>query len=151
LHTYRLDFGPDWKRGIVGFEPPHIGKPFMGLVPAVDEDGNGRAGIRMPAVQVPIATYTGWNYRAPDIGSSDQLNGEAGSFFPFARTRTQRATGDSRRSMEERYSGREEYLSRITIAARQLIADGFLLAEDLPDVIDQAAAQYDWAVGTGRP
>jgi hypothetical protein len=145
LITYRLDFGPDWPRGIVGFEPPHIGKPYVGLVPAVDQDGNARAGIRLPAVQVPVATYAGWNYRAAEIGSPDQFLGEAGSIYPFAPTRVRRPAGDSRMSIEERYTSREQYLGKIAIAARQLIGEGFLLAADLPDLIDHAASYYDWA------
>ena len=36
--------------------------PLPLLVPAVDEDGNERAGIRLPDVAVPLATYTGWNF-----------------------------------------------------------------------------------------
>jgi hypothetical protein len=36
------------------------------------------------------------------------------------------------------------------VAARQLIADRFLLAEDLPDVIDEALAQYNWAIRMDR-
>ncbi|HUQ95917.1 MAG TPA: alpha/beta hydrolase domain-containing protein [Bryobacteraceae bacterium] len=151
LITYRLDFGPDWSRGIVAFEPPRVGKPFVGLVPAVDQDGHDRAGIRLPAIQVPIATYAGWNYRAPSAGSPDQLSGEAGSFHPFARTRAGRAAGDSRLSLEERYSSREQYLGKVASAARQLIADRFMLAQDLRGAIDEALIQYDWAVRPNRP
>jgi hypothetical protein len=150
LITYRLDFGPDWGRGIVAYEPPRVGKPFTGLIPAVDSDGNSRAGIRLPDVQVPLATYAGWNYRAASIGAPDQLAGEAGSFYPFARTRSERqATGDSRVSIEERYSSREQYLGQFTIAARQLMADGFFLAQDLPEAIDQALVHYDWLIRPG--
>jgi len=151
LVTYRLDFGPDWKRGIVGFEPPHVGKPYVSLVAAVDQDGNARSGIRLPAIQVPIATFSGWNYRSPEIGSPDQLDGEAGSIYPFPRTRAeQAATQDARKSIEERYTSRDEYLGKIILAARQLIMDGFLLPDDIPDIIDQATAQYDWAVRADR-
>ena len=41
------------------------GAPLPLLVPQVDEDGNERAGIRLPEVAVPLATYTGWNFRKP--------------------------------------------------------------------------------------
>ena len=151
LITYRLDFGPEWKRGVVTFEPPRVEKPYAGLIPAVDADGNARAGIRLPSVQAPIATYAGWNYRDPSIGAPDQLFGEAGSIHPFAPTRAERQKrGDSRRSMEERYSSREQYLGNITAAARQLIADRFLLAQDLPSIIDEALEQYDWVTHTPR-
>jgi len=148
LITYRLDFGPEWKRGIVTYEPPKIGKPYAVLVPAVDDDGNARAGIRMPFIQAPIATYSGWNFRTPEIGSPDQLNGEAGAFYPFARTRAERLNGDSRRPLEERYASREEYIGKVRAAARQLISERLWLAEDLPDLIDQAGAHYDWAMGS---
>ncbi|HLX44268.1 MAG TPA: alpha/beta hydrolase domain-containing protein [Bryobacteraceae bacterium] len=147
LITYRLDFGPHWSKGIVGFEPPHVGKPYGGLVPEVDQDGNARAGIRLPSVQVPVATYAGWNYRGAGLGSSDQFLGEAGSMYPFARTRAQKRAGDSRRSLEERYTSRDEYLGKIALAGKQLINERLLPPEDLADVIDQAAAQYDWASG----
>jgi hypothetical protein len=147
LITYRLDFGPNWTRGVVSFEPPHVGKPYAGLVPAVDSDGNAVAGIRLPSIQVPIATYAGWNYRAPGMGAEDQLLGEAGSMYPFAPTRAQRSKGDSRVSIEERYTSRDQYLGKIAQAGRQLIVERFLLPGDLADVIDQAAMQYDWAMG----
>jgi hypothetical protein len=145
LITYRLDFGPNWTRGVVSFEPPHIGKPYVGLVPAVDSDGNAVAGIRLPSIQVPIATYAGWNYRAPGMGAEDQLMGEAGSMYPFAPTRSQRLPGDSRLSLEERYTSREQYRGKIALVGRQLVAERLLLAPDLADVIGQAVMQYDWA------
>ena len=63
MPAYRLDFGPEWSRGIVSYEPPKVGKPFTVLVPAVDRDGNDRAGIRLPEIEVPLATQKGWNFR----------------------------------------------------------------------------------------
>jgi hypothetical protein len=151
LKTYRLDFGPDWNKGIVGNEPPKIGKPFGGLVPSVDQNGNSRAGIRLPAIEVPVGSYAGWNFRSPSIGSGDQLFGEIGSFHPFARTKADRiASGDSRPSIEERYSGREEYLSKVAQVAGEMVKDRFLLPQDLSDPVNQAAALYDWATQPNR-
>jgi hypothetical protein len=148
LVTYRLDFGPEWKRGIVAFEPPHIGKPYPVLVPAVDENGNARAGIRLPAIEAPVATYAGWNYRSTAIGSPDQFDGEMGSVYPFARTRADRSSsGDSRLSMEERYASRDAYLGKSVSAALQLVEARFVLAEDVPRLMRQAGALYDWAAG----
>jgi hypothetical protein len=60
------------------------------------------------------------------------------------------ATGDSRLSLEERYTSRDEYLAKVTATAKQLVADGFLLPQDLQDPINQAMALYDWAVQTAR-
>ena len=151
LVTYRLDFGPKFKQGIVDFEPPHIGKPYAVLVPAVDMDGNARAGIRMPAIEAPIATYSGWNYRAKGTGAENQFSGEAGSIFPFARTKAQRiASGDSRLSMEERYTSREQYVGRAALAAQRLASQRYMLAEDVADAVEFAARQWDWAALPGR-
>ncbi len=151
LKTYRLDFGPDWDQGIVSNEPPKIGKPFVGLVPAVDQNGNSRAGIRLPAIEVPVGTYGGWNFRSPSIGSADQLFGEIGSFHPFSRTKEERlASGDSRLSIVERYAGRDDYLSKVALVANRMVEDRFLLPQDVPDVVGQAAALYDWATQPNR-
>ncbi len=68
--AYRLDFGPNWHDGILAVQPPQVGKPFPVLVPQVDADGNELAGIHLPEVSVPLATYTGWNLRDPSIGGA---------------------------------------------------------------------------------
>ena len=151
LTARRLDYGPDWDRGIVGYEPPRIGKPFVQLVPAVDADGNDRAGIRLPEIAVPLAAHTGWNYRHPSIGAPGRLSSEIGSYFAVPRTRAERdRTGDPRRAIEERYRDRNDYLGRITQAALDLVADRYLLAADLPDVIERAGTHYDWATSDER-
>ena len=41
--------------------------PF--LVPRVDADGNEVAGIRVPELAVPLATTTGWNFRAERVAT----------------------------------------------------------------------------------
>lgn len=146
LKTYRLDFGPEWSKGIVA-EPPKVGQIYINLVPAVDANGNSRAGIRLPAIEVPVGTYGGWNFRDPKIGSPDQLFGEMGSFHPFARTKAERiASGDSRLSIEERYPSRDAYVSKAALVAKQMVQDRFLLPEDEQEPVEQAAALYDWAV-----
>ena len=146
LTAYRLDFGPRWLEGIVSYTPPRVGKPFAARVPAVDENGNDRAGIRLPEIEVPLATQTGWNYRHPAIGAPDRLSSEIGSYFAFAATRGERlASGDARRSIEERYRDKDDYLGKVTSAALQLVEQRFLLAEDIPDVIERAERHYDWA------
>jgi hypothetical protein len=127
-------------------EPPGIGKPFIGRVPAVDEAGNDRAGIRLPEIAVPLATHTGWNYRRPSIGAPDRLASEIGSYLPLPRTRADREkSGDSRKSIAERYASRDEYIGRIALAALALVDERYLLADDVPGVIQRAAAHYDWA------
>src|SRR5687767_8451243 len=146
MTTYRLDFGPEWTRGIVSIEPPRIGKAFVGRVPAVDEAGNSRAGIRLPEITVPLATHTGWNYRDASIGATDRLASEIGSYLPLPRTKAARdRSNDSRQSIEERHMSREDYLGRIALAAVALVEERYLLAEDVPAIIERARAHYEWA------
>jgi hypothetical protein len=146
LVAYRLDFGPDWNKGIVTNEPAIIGKPFVGRVPAVDESGNDKAGVRIPEISVPLATHTGWNYRDASIGAPDRLATEIGSYIPLARTKADRdRTGDSRPSIAERYASKDDYLGKIKEAARRLVDDRLLLSQDVPDLLSQASAHYDWA------
>ena len=146
LTALRLDFGPDWLRGIVSNEPPLVGEPFVQRVPAVDANGNDRAGIRLPEIEVPLATQTGWNYRHPSIGASDRLSSEFGSYIPFALTRAERErAGDGPLSIEERYRDADDYLGQIARAALALVEERYLLASDLPAVIQRAADHYEWA------
>jgi hypothetical protein len=141
----RTDYGPEWSRGIISIEPPRLGRVFPALVPAVDADGNDRAGIRLPELEVPLATQTGWNWRAPRFGAPDCLAPYIGSYVPFARTRAEReAAGDPRPSVEERYRSREEYVGRVSAAALALVQDRLLLPEDVPAVLRRAAAHWDW-------
>jgi hypothetical protein len=151
LRAFHLNFGADWAKGIVSVEPPEVGKPFVVSVPAVDADGNVRAGIRLPDIAVPLATHAGWNYRDASIGAPDRLAGEIGSYIPFARTKTDRdRSGDPRLSIEERYRNRDEYVGKFAVATTALVDQGYLLAEDVADLLKHAAEHYDWAVGTQR-
>jgi hypothetical protein len=148
--AFRVDYGPEFReKGIVGIEPPKVGKPFAMLVPQVDRDGNETAGIRLPAIQAPLATYTGWNLRDASIGAPDELYSMVGSTIPFARTRAERERRkDPRPSVEERYRDRNEYLRRIEAAARQLSREGFVLEADIPRLVRRAGEQWDyWTAG----
>ena len=147
LRAFHLNFGADWAKGIVSVEPPEVGKPFTVSVPAVDADGNVRAGIRLPDIAVPLATQAGWNYRDASIGAPDRLAGEIGSYIPFARTKAERdRAGDPRLSIEERYRNRDEYVGKFAAAALDLVDRGYLLPDDVADLIKHAAEHYDWAI-----
>ncbi len=131
--------------------PPKDGTTYGTRVSAVDEDGNERAGIPVPEVSVPLATHTGWNLRHPDIGGAEQLLYFAGSTLPFPRTRAERArAGDPRRAIEERYASRDDYLARVRDAAKTLVADGYLLDEDVETSIAFGAKFWDQFAGGQR-
>lgn len=147
--AYRVDYGPQFRTsGIISVEPPNVGAAFPMLVPQVDEDGNETAGIRMPSVQVPLATLTGWNLRTKEIGAPGELYSMAGSYIPFPRTRAERLkTGDPRPSIEERYASRNEYLEKAGAWARTLADRGYLLDRDVAATVERAAAEWDWVRG----
>ena len=143
--AYRADYGPQFlSDGIVSKQPPKIGSAFPMLVPAVDADGNETSGIRLPELQAPLATYTGWNLFNDKAGPSDEISSMAGSYIPLARTAAERkAAGDPRPSIEERYPSRDAYLGRVSEAALELAADGYLLEEDVAEVLRRAAGHWD--------
>jgi hypothetical protein len=125
--------------------------PLPLLVAQVDEDGNERSGIRLPDVAVPLATYTGWNFRNPAIGAPGELVSLLGSSIPFPATRAAReAAHDPRRSIEERYRAREEYLARVEQAADALVKSGYLLVDDEPRILQRAGDTWDLLVVPSR-
>jgi hypothetical protein len=144
--AYRADYGPDFvAKGVVSREPPGIGAAFPVLVPQVDADGNELAGIRVPELVVPVATYTGWNLFNERSGPTDVVSSMQGSFIPFGGTKSERErTGDPRRSVEERYQSRSQFSDRIAQAASALVAQGYVLQADVARIVDQAGTRWDF-------
>ena len=133
-----LDFGPRAGDGILSVLPPEVTEPYPALVPRTDADGNDVAGIRVPDVAAPLATYTGWAVRAAEYAGND-LCDAAGQQIAFPPTRAERlARGDPRPSIEERYDGRDGYVAAVERAVRALQQDRLLLAEDAERLIAAA-------------
>jgi alpha/beta hydrolase family protein len=134
-----FDFGPHFDQGILSIVPPVLrGTPYPALVPKTDSDGNDIAGIRLPDVTVPLATYTGWALRA---NAGDDGCDAAGQKIDFAQTKAERlAAGDERPSIEERYPNHADYVSAVTRAANDLRGQRLLLDEDVRRYIEQAEA-----------
>lgn len=146
---YRLNFGPDSRRGILAWQPPRVEGTYPVLVPQVDADGNELAGVHLPEITVPLATYTGWNLRDPSIGAPDQRVSFEGSYLPFARTAAERrASGDPRRSIAERYPSRAEYLRRYAAALDELIRERWILPEDRAALLARGAQEWNVAMGS---
>jgi hypothetical protein len=163
LHNRQLflDYGPMIRRGRIALHPPRrIGHgAYAILVPKVEVDGNDIGGIRLPAVEVPVGTYTGWNLRPLGL-AEDELAGLLGSFIRFAGTKGERRkSGDPRLSLEERYRDSADYVQRISRAARALVEERFLLAEDAARIIEDAkppwhsysTARADDSLSSGHP
>lgn len=137
------EFGPEYDDGIVSNEPPSelTGKEYPVSVPRPDADGNDEPGIRTPEVDVPLATYTGWNFR-PEGASGEALAGVTGSYFPFAATGEERKErGDPRPSVGERYGTRARYVRRVATVAQELVERRLLLPEDADRYVESAMAE----------
>jgi len=136
-----FDWGPQFDQGILTNDPPAFSGPvYRSFVSKVDEDGNEIAGVRLPPVAVPIATTSGWALRAAAFGGPDGCE-SSGQWIPFAATKAARlAAGDPRLSLEERYSGHDDYVERVAHAARRLEQRRFLLPDDVQVYIDAAMA-----------
>jgi hypothetical protein len=142
-----LDYGRNILRGKMDIHPPKqiSNGAYKILVPRVDADGNDLAGIRLPAIEAPIGTYTGWNLRPRGLAEGE-LAGLLGSFIPFAKTKAQRKkTGDPRRSLEVRYKDRNAYVQRIGRATRNLVDERLLLPDDAERLIAEAKKSNPFA------
>ena len=141
--AYRLDFGPNWQQGILNIQPPEVGPAFPVLVPQVDADGNERDGVRLPEITVPLATYTGWNLRDPSIGAPDQRVSFEASYIPFPKTAAEREkTGDPRKSIAERYTSRQDYLTRYKNAVDDLVQQRWILPEDRAALLHRGELEW---------
>ncbi|MDB5809819.1 MAG: hypothetical protein JWN94_1941 [Betaproteobacteria bacterium] len=123
-------------------EPPrHVkGKQYTVLVPKVDRDGNEVAGVRSATLQVPLGTYTGWGLRKKGY-MEDRSCYLQGTFIPFVRWRIDRGN-DPRRSLEERYVSKDNYVKLVDAAAQRLQQEGFLLPEDAQRISREARELY---------
>lgn len=150
--AYHADYGPEFiTKGIVSIEPPKVGAAFPILVPQVDADGNELAGIRVPELSVPVATYTGWNLFNERSGPTNVVSSMQGSFIPLAPTREERTRArDPRPSVEERYPSRSAYLGQISKAAAALVEQGYLLDADVPRIVEQAGTRWDYVMVPSR-
>lgn len=140
--------GVQWPTHVPGgyrwdVDMPLSAMPF--LLSQVDADGNETGGIRLPEQAVPLGTMTGWLFRSERIGVPHTLMVNSGGYLPFAVTRAEREKkGDPRRSIEERYSRRADYLAKVSEVAKRLAAERYVLERDVPAIIEAAGKHWDW-------
>jgi hypothetical protein len=124
-----------------GVVPPRELGRFAVFVPRADNDGMAIAGIRLPVLEAPRATYTAWNPRAEDYGGPGVMCPLQGAALPLAATRAAlEAAGDPRPSLEERYPTPAAYVASVRAAADRLVAERLLLAEDAAAMVMVAEA-----------
>jgi len=110
--------------------PPSKGAAYPVFVPKTDADGRDIAGIRLPTLEAPAATHTGWNLRKAGFGEGELCDNN-GTMIPFAVTRDERLkNNDPRLSMAERYPNEGDRAAAIAKATRQLVRDRLVLEED---------------------
>jgi hypothetical protein len=142
---WNLDFGPNWRNGILSQQPPTVVAGYPSLVPQVDADGNDRGGISLPEIAIPLATYTGWNLRSATIGAPDERTAFLGSFVPLRRTGPDAATAhDPRVAINDRYQDYADYRARYQGALEDLVRQRYLLAEDSEKLLARLQEEWSW-------
>jgi hypothetical protein len=142
--AYPLDFGPNWPKGIIDFEPPKLAAPFAIRVPGVDRFGNEATGIRPLELRVPIGTYAPFALRTGAPFATDEMVGYVGSFAPLARRDADRRQGDRRPPLATLYPTAEAYQAEVAKEIASLIEEGFLLPRDRAYSEKAALDRYRW-------
>jgi len=142
---YRFNLGPNFYQTFVPtinppvITPPYEDNPANGpiypsYVPKTDKDGNDIAGIRLPELTVPLATYTGWGLRS-GVWANDGCEA-SGQYIPFAATTAARVSAnDPRPSVQERYPSYGYYKTQVVLAVDKLVRDRFLICDDTQDIV----------------
>ena len=110
-------------------DPKPAGRAYRTLVCRVDDDGNEIAGVRLPDIAVPLATYTGWNEYKPPYPRGE-LADRDGSYFAFPADK-----------IAQRYRNRADYVAKVTAVVDQLMKERLLLREDADRYLEKARAE----------
>ena len=140
----KYDFGPgvDYanQSGIMTIQPPIVDQVMPTLVPRTNTDGNEVVGVPSVNLQVPLATYSGWNITRAGIYAGQQCTLSGGS-YPFALTKALRvAANDPRPSVEERYGTHAGFVCAVQAAANKAVKQRFLRATAATTLVSQASA-----------
>ncbi len=123
----------DWlNRWVRNGERPPAGDPFAGTPPlsAVDEHGNALGGVRLPDIDVPIATHNNDNAPLNPLDFIAMLAcGLSGNSIYFTEAQ-----------LLALYPTHEDYVAKYTAAADQALANGYLLQADYDEAIQEAQA-----------
>jgi hypothetical protein len=107
--------------------PPAIKGVVKTMVPKVDADGNELGGVPTVLRDAPLGTYLGWNVTSGGFHAGQVCN-YVGGMVPFAKTAAERAPGDPRKSLQERYGNHKGYVDAVKAAANNAACQGYLLA-----------------------
>jgi hypothetical protein len=112
---------------------------------ARDEFGNALGGIRLPALDVPIATYDPHNVVSPSV--PPVLQDLLGLFCVLSGA----VTPFEQAALDELYRSHARYVGKVARAADRLVRKRFLLPEDAEKVVREAAQSDIGAIRGNRP
>jgi len=119
----------------------HLNQAYKVLIGRTDKDGNEIAGVRVPEIVAPLATYANWNVRAVGHAPGDGCISNA-SMFPIPKTHAEQVIkGDPRKPLQDRYTNKADYVAKVKAAAQKLVSQRLLLQEDVSLYVQQAKAQ----------
>jgi hypothetical protein len=124
-------------------DDPRNGPIYRSSIPKTDSDGNDIAGVRLPDVRVPLATYTGWALRS-GVWANDGCEA-AGQYIPFPATDD---AADPRQSVAKRYPTFDGYYAKAVKAIDDMVGERLLLCEDAQAELDRMVAH---AITRGVP
>jgi hypothetical protein len=120
---------------------PNLDQKYPSLVTRTDSDGNEVAGVRVPEIAAPLATYASFNVRTVGHAPGESCYFQ-GSTVPFSLTQgVRKAIGDPRPSLQERYSSKADYVTKVQNAAQALVQQRLLLQEDVAVYVNAAQSQ----------
>lgn len=104
-------------------------KAYVVHLPTQDGQGNSKAGVKMPDIATPLATFVGYSIRKPGFAAGDQ-NGLSSSQLAFALNTSAKNSADTRKSVQELYGTKAGYLAAWNAAIDKMVADKVMLASD---------------------
>ena len=136
----RVDYGPQWKNGIITHQPPIVHGSFPSLVPQVDLYGNEVGGIRNFEITVPLATYIPYSLRGNKKSQRDELTDFRGTYIPLPQ---ETDTDDDRPTISSLYPSKENYLTRVRINLDSLKNERFILSNDIHHLMQRASDYWN--------
>ncbi len=121
-----------------GVPSADLNRQYQILVPQVGVNGNEIAGIQMPEMRTPVATFAGWNMRGRGHAEGEACDG-GGMMIPFAVSTATKSPADTRPSLDVLYRGRADYIDRFSRAADDLVRQGFLTQIDADNLYKAGA------------
>ncbi len=120
--------------------PPEKGVPYPVFVPKVNGDGIAVAGVHIPPVAVPRATYMGWNHRRAGYAPGELCSIIGSTIALSATPADAERSHDARVPLSVRYPTEADYVAAVRRAADALVRQRLLLPEDAERAVEAAEA-----------